>query len=376
MDKLGLIKRAPTEEVLTEQRLEQMIEAKIKLKHYIGFEISGLVHFGTGLLSMQKVADFQEAGINTNIFLADYHTWINKKLGGDLSTIRKIGNTYFKEAFKRSLEVVGGNTDDVNFIMGSEFYEKLGLEYLEDIIKISKKMTLARTMRSITIAGRREGEAVSFGQLLYAPMQVADIYGLKVNIMHAGMDQRKAHVIALEVAKEFDYEPVAVHHHLLTGIHISEEQRNNIIEAKSHNDRELLEQQLIDVKMSKSKPESAIFIHDSEQVIRKKILGAFCPIKETNINPIIDISNYVIFPYLERKKENFEIINKKKNTSSNYKTSADMETAYKNGEIHPVDLKEAVADYLIEMLEPARNYFLDGNGKKYLEDLKDIIITR
>ncbi len=376
MDVLELVKREPTEEVLTIEALREYMERKEKLRHYIGFEISGFVHFGTGILSMQKVADFQEAGAETNIFLADYHTWINKKLGGDLSTIRRIGGTYFKEALKKSLEAVGGKPEKLNFVMGSELYGKLGVDYLEDVIKISKGMSLARAKRSITVAGRKEGEAVSLGQLLYVPMQVADIYGQKINLAHAGMDQRKAHVVALDVSKEFGYQPVAVHHHLLTGIHMNEQQRTSIIAAKSQGDRDILNQQLIDVKMSKSKPESAVFIHDSEAEVRKKISGAFCPIKETYLNPIIDISKYIIWPYLARKDIQFEIVNKKKNTNNKYKTYKELEVAYQSGEIHPIDLKEAVAANLIEILEPVRKYFSDGNGKRYLEDLKDITITR
>ena len=100
MEQIELIKRAPTEELLTAETLQKNLENGQKLRHYIGFEISGFVHFGTGLLSMQKVADFQEAGAETNIFLADYHTWINKKLGGDLSSIRKIGGTISRNRSK------------------------------------------------------------------------------------------------------------------------------------------------------------------------------------------------------------------------------------------------------------------------------------
>ena len=106
MEILELIKKPPTEEILTEERLKEYINQKIKLKHYIGYEISGFVHLGTGLICMQKVADFQKAGIETIIFLADYHSWINKKLGGDLSVIRKVAGGYFKEALKISLKCV------------------------------------------------------------------------------------------------------------------------------------------------------------------------------------------------------------------------------------------------------------------------------
>ncbi len=371
-----LIRRAPTEEVLTAETLQRHLQNRTPLKHYIGFEISGFIHLGTGPLCMKKVADFQEAGADTNIFLADYHTWINKKLGGDLATIRRIGGTYFKEALKQSLKAVGGDPDRVHFIMGSELYEKLGMQYLEDIIKVSSQTSLARAKRSITVAGRREGESINFAQLLYVPMQVADIFGLGVNLAHAGMDQRKAHVVALEVAKTFDAELVAVHHHLLTGIHITESQRAQILAAKASGNREQLEQELIDIKMSKSNPSGAVFVHDTEEEIKKKINGAFCPMGEITVNPVLDLANFIVWPYLIRKEMPFEIENKKHGTTSTYKTPAELEAGYQRGEIHPVDLKGAVADYLAAMLEPVRNYFLEGNGRKHLEDIKSIKITR
>ncbi|MEM0243542.1 MAG: tyrosine--tRNA ligase, partial [Candidatus Aenigmatarchaeota archaeon] len=93
MDKeeiIKLVEKEPTEEILTKERLAQYLDEKRKINHYIGFEISGFVHLGTGIICMSKVADFQKAGINTTIFLADFHSWINKKLGGDLSTIKKV----------------------------------------------------------------------------------------------------------------------------------------------------------------------------------------------------------------------------------------------------------------------------------------------
>jgi tyrosyl-tRNA synthetase len=370
-----LVKKFPTEEILTEEKLREYVEEGIKLNHYIGFEISGFVHLGTGLLCMQKVADFQEVGVETNIFLADYHSWINKKLGGDLSLIRRVAGGYFKEALKLSLKIVGGDPEKVNFILGSQLYERLGLEYLEDIIKVSMKMTLSRAKRSISIMGRKKGENVSFAQLLYVPMQVADLYGLKVNLAHGGIDQRKAHVIALEVWKEFGYEPVVVHHSMLPGMHISEEQRNKIFEAKRNKNREMFEEGIIEIKMSKSKPESAIFIHDSPEEIERKIKGAYCS-KEIELNPVVDLLRYIIFPFLERKKETLEITNLKTKERRSYEKWEDFERDYTDSKIHPLDLKNAVSKYLIEILEPARKYFLEGPGRKYLEEMKSLTISR
>ncbi|MEM3791241.1 MAG: tyrosine--tRNA ligase [Candidatus Micrarchaeaceae archaeon] len=373
--RIELVKRSPAEEILTEERLKSYIENGEKLKHYIGFEISGLVHVGTGLLCMSKVADFQEAGIETNIFLADYHSWINKKLGGDLTEIKKIAGGYFKEALKKSIECVGGDPSKVNFVLGSELYKKLGIDYFETVLKISDKVTLSRAKRSVTIAGRKEGESLSLAQYIYPAMQVADIYAQGVNIAHAGMDQRKAHVIAIEVSKHFDYVPVAVHHHLLMGISMTEEQRKRLLEAKKSGSKEEIQEELIDIKMSKSRPDSAIFIHDTEEEIKKKIEKSFCPIKETEFNPVIDLLNYIIWPVLNKRGERLEI-ERKDGKTAYFSSAEEFNDSYVKGEVHPMDLKKSVADMLTEILEPARKYFNEGNGRKYLEDLKSITITR
>ena len=87
-EKINLISRF-TEEVLTPEDLEFLLSKNIPLRHYIGFEISGKIHLGTGLVCMQKVKDFKDAGVDVNILLADYHTWINDKLGGGLENIKK-----------------------------------------------------------------------------------------------------------------------------------------------------------------------------------------------------------------------------------------------------------------------------------------------
>ena len=373
---LELIARNPTEEILTKERLEEYLSEGVRLKHYIGYEVSGFVHLGTGPLCMRKVADFQQAGVETCIFLADYHSWINRKLGGDLDTIRRVAGGYFKEALRWSLKSVGGDPDKVRFVLGSELYDKLGLRYLESLIRVSMKLSLSRAKRSITILGRRKGDSVSFAQLLYVPMQVADIYGLEVNLPHGGMDQRKAHVIALEVWKSFSYRPVAVHNHLLMGMYLTGEQRRQIMEARQRGDRELFDEGLMEAKMSKSKPESAIFIHETEEEIRRKLRRAFCPAGETEFNPVIDILRYIIWPYLEQTGRPFRVVNLKTKKEQVYGNRGELEESYMRGELHPLDLKEAVATHLSDILAPARKYFLEGKGRKYLEELQEIRITR
>ncbi|MEM5875203.1 MAG: tyrosine--tRNA ligase [Candidatus Aenigmatarchaeota archaeon] len=380
MDKeeiIKLVEKEPTEEILTKERLAQYLDEKRKINHYIGFEISGFVHLGTGIICMSKVADFQKAGINTTIFLADFHSWINKKLGGDLSTIKKVAGGYFKEALKISLKIVGGDPDKSKFVLGSDHYKEVGLEYFETVLKVSMNTNLSRIKRSLTIMGRKESDSIDFAQLIYPPMQVADIFSLKVNLAHGGMDQRKAHVIAIDVGEKVSgYKPIAVHHHLLIGMQIDEKIRENILSAKKEGKRELFEESIIDIKMSKSKPESAIFIHDSEEEIKRKISKAFCPPKEIELNPVIDIVRYVIFPWISRLEKKFEIENLKSGKIKEYSSLSELIDDYKNGNIHPLDLKSSTTNYLIEMLKPARDYFLYGSGKSYLEEIQNLKITR
>ena len=56
-----------------------------------------------------------KAGINCTVFLADWHTLINDKLGGNLETISKVSK-YYADAFRL---VCPG----VNIVMGTELYD-------------------------------------------------------------------------------------------------------------------------------------------------------------------------------------------------------------------------------------------------------------
>ena len=299
-----------------------------------------------------------------------------QQLGGDIDNIRRIALGYFKEGLQQSLKCVGGDPERTKVVLASDFYKADGLKYLEDVINVAKGMSLGRAKRSVTILGRKSGDDISLAQLLYVPMQVADIYGQNLNLPHAGMDQRKAHVVALDASKNFTYSPVALHHHLLMGINITNEQRNQVIEARVHKDRETLENSIIDIKMSKSKPASAIFVHDSEEEISAKIDKALCPAREVEVNPVIDITRYIIAPTFERANREIEISNAKSGQTKTFSNIKELEEAYIKGEIHPLDLKNMVKDSLISILEPARKHFASGPGLRHLNELKELMITR
>ncbi len=372
-ERLMLIERN-TEEVMTKEDLKILLDTGEKLEHYIGFEISGLMHLGTGIMCSSKIKDFLDAGAHCRVFLADWHTWINNKLGGDLETIKKVAGGYFTEGFKASLKCVGADAEDVDFVLGSDLYHNND-RYWQTMIDVSKNTSLARINRSITIMGRKEGEAVDFAQLIYPAMQVADIFIQGLNLPHAGLDQRKAQVIAREVAGKLKFssvknkagaviKPVAVHHHLILGL-----QKPPIWPVPKDKIQELWSS----MKMSKSIPGSAIFIHDSEEEIRKKLKNAFCPEKIADFNPVLDWAKYLTFVHqdsLELKRP------EKFGGDAVFESYTHLERAFVEGKIHPLDLKNAVAEFLIDFLKPAREHFEKPKARAMKEELEQMKITR
>lgn len=362
-ERLSLIIRN-SEEVLTRQDLASLVDKGKTLKHYIGFEISGKIHLGTGLMCMSKVKDFMEAGVDTNILLADWHTWINEKLSGDLKTIQEVAVGYFTEGLKASLLCLGGDPKKLKFVLGSELYHNND-EYWRLLIEVAKHSTLSRIKRSVTILGRQMGEAIDFAKLIYPVMQVADIFIQNVNIAHAGSDQRKAHVIARHVGPLIPagYKPVAIHHHLILGL--GKPSVWPIPKGKRKQD--LWES----MKMSKSKPKTAIFIHDKPDEIREKIMDAFCPPQIVEFNPIMDWAKHLVFR--EGKSELRIKRQAKYGGLVRFSTYAELEEAYKKGGLHPEDLKVGMSEWLINFLEPARKHFAEPKPKEMLARLEKLV---
>jgi len=352
--KIELVKRKPTEEIVTEPVLREIFETYNNPKQYIGFEISGKVHLGTGLCTTLKIKDFIEAGIKPTIWLADYHSWINGKLGGDIEKIRKIGKGYFKHCFVS----LGLPEDKVDYVLASEFYDN---DYWADVLRIAKETTMKRMLRCITIMGRKEEEGMKSAVVFYPAMQAADLFGLDVQIAHAGMDQRKVHMLAHELAPKFGNRKFAsVHHHLLPGLQGAQRMDPNLSK----------EEQVVEAKMSKSVPGSAIFIHDSEDEIKKNISKAYCPEKITEENPVYEIAEYLILRDKPMKIERPA----KFGGDLELPDVESLKKIYLEGKLHPMDLKSAVARELIAMLKPCREYF--AKNKEYLEQIAEVEITR
>jgi tyrosyl-tRNA synthetase len=322
------------EEIVTPEELRVLLDTNDSPRGYIGFEPSGLVHAGW-MICAAKITDFVEAGFKFTIFFADWHAYINDKLGGDIGKIRLCAN-YMEDCF----EALGVPRDKVKFEFASVLMDDI--EYWEKLIKIAKASSLMRVKRAMTIMGRTEDEAeVDSSKVLYPLMQAADIFAMDLDVAYSGMDQRRAHMLARDAADKLRWKkPIALHTPLLPGL-----KGANRMDPGAG-------------KMSKSDPDSGILIHDSPDDIKRKITKAFCP-PEIEGNPILEMCRMIVFA-----RKGALLIDRpaKFGGPLEFMSYEELEKAYRDGKLHPMDLKNGTANALSEILSPARSYFQHKPG--------------
>ena len=348
------------EEIITSSELSELLKTKKHPIAYDGFEPSGLAHLPVGVYRPLLIKDLIKAGIHFKLLLADTFAWINNKMDGDLERIRDVGR-YFVEVWKAA----GVDMNKIELIWHKDMFGKA--EYQKRVLTIAKSHTAKRTLRALSIAGRQANLDNPAAVMFYPSMQAADIFELEADIAQLGLDQRKVNVLARDVAGKNGWKkPIALHHHMLLGLTGPQNLRgydeNKSIDAA------------ISSKMSKSKVDTSIFVHDTDKQIFSKIKKAYCPIKIVEGNPILDYTKEIIFRAfneftVERKKEfGGDIV------YSNYQT---LEKDYVKGNLHPMDLKKALAVDLDKLIKPIRNHFeKNKKAKKLYSVVKEYNITR
>jgi tyrosyl-tRNA synthetase len=313
MVNFDLIKRN-TEEIVTEDELSLLLKDGKKPVTYCGYEVSGPVHLGT-LVAISKQIDFQKAGLEVKVLLADVHTYLNRK--GSEDWIDDMVE-YWKTCF------IALGLNRAEFVRGIDF--EFDRDYIHDVLSLGLLTTLNRASRSMQEIARDLDHA-RVSQMIYPLMQVADIKYLKVDIAHGGMEQRKIHMLSREILPEIGYgKPVCIHTPLLCSL------------------------QGPGGKMSSSKPETIIAVDEKPEEIREKISKAYCPL-ETEVNPVLQICQYLLFP----KTEKLEIKRREKfGGDIVFRSYPELEKSYLGKRLHAMDLKNSVAEALIELLEPVR----------------------
>ncbi len=358
-ERMALIRRVG-EEIINEEELKTLLGKKKSFVAYDGFEPSGKIHIAQAVLRAINVNRMIAAGATFKMYAADWHAWANHKLGGDLDKIQTTG-AYFVEVWKAA----GMDLVHVEFVRASDIVKDP--DYWKLVMLIATTTTLNRVLRTTQIMGRNEKDSLSASQILYPCMQAADIFYLKADVCQLGMDQRKVNVLAREIAEKLGRKkPIVVSHHMLMGL---QEPPNDATDAV---------ERAMAMKMSKSKPDTAIFVTDTKEEVERKLKKAYCPEGRADENPILEYCRYIIFAKLEEWEEQFTIERPKKfGGNVAFATYELLAQAFTRKELHPMDLKAATAKYINRILDPIREHFeKDPEAKRLKEQVQSFQVTR
>jgi tyrosyl-tRNA synthetase len=119
------------------------------------------------------------------------------------------------------------------------------------------------------------------------------------------------------------------------------------------------------MKMSKSNPDSAIFMTDSKKDIERKMRKAYCPEGIIIENPILEYAKYFVF----EREDIFKVERPSKfGGDLEFSSYSDLEVVYQNKDLHPADLKKAVSFYINKQVEPVQDAFETNDKLRELHE--------
>ena len=344
------------QEIITPEELKILFETNNHPVAYDGFEPSGQIHLPQGILRAINVNKLTTIGVKFKFLVADWFGMMNNKFGGDIDRIEVVGK-YFIEVWK----ACGLDMKNVEFIWTSKFINEHP-EYWKTVLKLSMNASVQRVLRCGQIMGREDSVSNPSAQIFYPIMQCADMAHLNVDIAQLGLDQRKVNMLAREIFPKIGLTPpIAVHHKMIMGL-------THLDSTLEGVDRKIA------MKMSKSKPETAIFMTDSKEQIYQKFKNAYCPEGIEIDNPVLEYAKEIVF-------EKFDRIDIQRPAKfggdvsiNNY---GELREIYIAKKLHPMDLKNTIAEYVDQLVKPVREHF-ENNSKAHelYEQVRSFSVTR
>ena len=128
------------------------------------------------------------------------------------------------------------------------------------------------------------------------------------------------------------------------------------------------------MKMSKSNPDSSIFMTDTPQQVEAKLKKAYCPEKVVTENPVLEYMRHIVF---ERFPEVTVERPEKFGGSVTFHGYPELELAFAEGRLHPMDLKKTCGVHVNRMLQPVREHFeKDAKARALKEQVDSFKVTR
>jgi tyrosyl-tRNA synthetase len=295
-------------EILTEERLINVINEVPHPTTYIGHEPSGPLSIGNlaGSLPVLKLA---KHGFHAIVLFADLHALANDK--GELGEIQENARKD-QLMFDRVAEKMGIR-GKLEYKFGTEFEDQ---KYFIQMLRLAKLVNFTEAERSMDEISRKSVSRM-ISSAIYPLMQVLDIGALGVNVAVGSIDQRKVHVLAIENLKKLGYAtPVAIHNRVIV----------QGIDGKR--------------KMSKSFA-NTIDLDETLDSLEKKIRKTYCSPGEVEINPILGWYKALLFPLFDSP---FVFGGRE---IANY---SELENIWRRKELTPQELKAAAVRDLAKVI--------------------------
>ncbi|TBU27101.1 tyrosyl-tRNA synthetase [Dichomitus squalens] len=357
-EKFELITRR-LDEVLGGDLIKTILAEGKTPKCYWGSAPTGRPHIGY-FVPLTKIADFLRADVDVTILLADVHAFLdNLKAPLELVAYR---TQYYKKLLLAVFTSLGIPTSKLLFVEGSSY--QLSREYNLDNYKLCTIVT-EHDAKKAGAEVVKQVESPLLSGLIYPGMQALDEQYLDCDFQFGGVDQRKIFTFAELYLPRLGYRKRA---HLM----------NPMVPG------------LAGGKMSSSDPNSKIDFLDPPEVVRRKIKSAFCEEGNTTQNGVLAFVKAVLIPISELRIERlqgktgadaeegagavgeqtpfvlegapegtvFSIFRKEEHGGSLHYSNFDaLEADYAAKKVHPKDLKTAVADAIVRLLDPIRQMF-------------------
>lgn len=262
---------------------------------------------------------------------------------------------YYQRILIAVMQAIGVPTNQMTFVLGSSY--QLTEKYNFDTYRLAAMVTEHDAKKAGAEVVKQVASPLISG-LLYPGLQALDEQYLDVDFQFGGIDQRKIFTFAEQYLPKLGY---AKRSHLM----------NAMVPGMNG------------TKMSSSDVDSKIDFLDSPADIKRKIKGAYCMPGEIENNGVIAFVGSVLMPIARVRADSvamgvtpdphwvrplvpsdapagtlFTIPRPEKYGGAlHYSTYDQLVSDYKEQKVHPQDLKSAVTEALITLLEPVYHMF-------------------
>jgi tyrosyl-tRNA synthetase len=285
------------------------------------------LHLGIDILIVAQRSLLRSVGRHI-IILADLHAMMTHELMFSEVAMR---SSYYEHYLRKCCGLEGAS-----FIRGSEFQNSI--EYTEPLLALANQFCESE-LRSHFPAAAKGAKSPRLSQYLYLLMQCLDVVFLGADLIFAGHGQRKLYALL----ESFDLNALTrLGQRSFHGLWSRAREPGATVGLYS-----ALGHDIMGRPLTASTSETRISIHETREGLERKVNSMYAPPVEQleqpgRVNALLQHFRYSVFPWQDepvwiraRSGARTELVN--------YDTFHD---AYRRGEIHPADCKEALADCL------------------------------